>query len=136
MNKKIGEVPPPSPGFTAVTLTLPEVVIRDAGTQAINWPLLMNEVESDVAFHTTKEVGTKFTPFTINSKAGPPAVAAGGEMELIVGSELFSPVMVKSTAGEEAPEVGITATLEKPADAIRAPLIWVVSFEALTNVVT
>lgn len=132
-------MPPPGAGLKTVMLTLPDAVISDAGTQATNWLLLTNEVTSDVAFHITEEVWEKFEPFMTNSKAGPPAFAETGETgEVIasIGARLLGPVMVKSTTGDEAPEVGITATLPKPGEAISAPLIWVVSFEALKNAVT
>lgn len=103
---------------------MPVEVISEAGTQATNWVLLTNEVTSDVAFHITEEVWEKFEPFMINSKAGPPALAetgVTGEVTASVGTRLLGPVMVKSSAGDEAPELGMTATLAKPGVTILAP---------------
>jgi hypothetical protein len=141
VKRRVCEVPPPGMGLKTVTLTLPEEAIRDAGTQATNWSPLMKEVARGVLFHTTQEEScskfepfkvqgrrTKFEPFMINSKAGPPAFAEVGKMEVIVGRRLLAPVTVKSTEGDEGPEVGKTATEIKPPGApMSAPLTCPVS---------
>ena len=59
--------------MAAVTLVLPTNVV----------------VRAD-PFQSTTEPETKFEPFTVRVKAGPPAVALLGEIELIAGTGLLT----------------------------------------------
>jgi hypothetical protein len=49
----------PAPGFKTVTVAVPAVATREAGTSAVNWLLGPNVVASAAPFHWTTEPGTK-----------------------------------------------------------------------------
>jgi len=75
----------PPPGLVTVTLKLPAVAISEAGIAAVSCVALTNVVATAVPLKLTVEPLTKFVPFTVKMKAGPPAMALVGEMVVIVG---------------------------------------------------
>jgi hypothetical protein len=88
-------------------------------------------------FHRTFDVAMKLLPVTVRVKAGPPAVAELGKMEVRVGTGLLAALMVNVFA-EEVPPPGVgltTVTLAVPADAMSVAGIAAVSCEAETYVV-
>jgi hypothetical protein len=82
-------VPPPGGAFTTVTEAVPAVWMSAAEMEAISLVLLTNVVVRADPFQFTTEPETKFEPFTVRVKAGPPAVALLGEIELIAGTGLL-----------------------------------------------
>jgi len=56
-----------------------------AGIVAVSCLLLTNDVVTDVPFHTTTELLSKFLPFTVRTKPLPPTVALLGESEATDG---------------------------------------------------
>jgi hypothetical protein len=88
------DVPPPGPGFVTVIEAVPGVTMKEAGTAAVSCVEETNVVASDVAFHLTVDVETKFVPFTVNVKPTLPAVTQLGLIDVVVGAGLL---MVKVT---------------------------------------
>ena len=82
-------MPPPGGAFTTVTEAVPAVAMSAAEMEAISLILLENVVVRADPFQFTTEPETKFEPFTVSVKAGPPAVALLGEIELIAGTGLL-----------------------------------------------
>ena len=78
------------PGFTTVTLAVPAVAIRLAGTAAVSWLVLTNVGVSAVAPHCTFAPETKFVPLTVSVNATPPAVAEDEFRLVIVGGGGFT----------------------------------------------
>jgi hypothetical protein len=135
------DVPPPGVGFTTVTVAVPAVAMRLAGTEAVNFVPLTYVVRSTSVtlsnvptVHRTVEVETKFVPVTVRVKAAPPAVALGGESEVAVGNGLL---MVKVRALDVPPPgVGFfTVTVAVPAVAMRLAGTEAVNFVPVTYVV-
>jgi hypothetical protein len=83
-------VPPPGGAFTTVTEAVPGVAMSAAEMEAVSLVLLKNVVLRADPFQSTTEPETKFEPFTVSVKAGPPAVALLGEIELIAGTGLLT----------------------------------------------
>ena len=67
----------PAP-FWTLTLALPVVAIRLAGTAAVNWALVTKVVLSGDPFHKTMALFRNPVPFATRVKVGPPTVAAFG----------------------------------------------------------
>ena len=82
------DVPPPGRAFTTVTEAVPAVLISDEGTVAVTRVLLTKVVVKAELFQCTFELETKCDPLMVSVKAGPPAVALLGEIELIAGTGL------------------------------------------------
>jgi hypothetical protein len=85
-----------------------------------------NVVTSEVAFHFTVDVGTKFVPFTVKVSCAPPAVAQIGLIELVVGVGL----LIVNVCGFDVPPPGggfTTVTEAMPAFATRAAVTVAVS---------
>jgi hypothetical protein len=82
----------------------------------------------------TTEVETKFDPVTTREKAGPPAVALVGEMEVVAGTGL---VTLKLTAVEVPPPGAgfVTVTGKEPAVAMSVAVMDAVMAVELMNVV-
>ena|ERR1700731_3773048 len=83
------DVPPPGVAFTTVTEAVPCVAMSAMEMEAVSFVLLANVVVRADPFQSTTEPETKFEPFTVSVKAGPPAVALLGEIELIAGTGLL-----------------------------------------------
>ncbi len=75
-----------TPPEITVMLAVPAVLIRFAGTEAVNWVALPNVVIRDEPFHCTAAPRPNPLPFTVKVKAGWPAITAVGLSELIVGN--------------------------------------------------
>ena len=95
------DVAPHGAGFTTVIVAVPVVAMLLAGTVAVSCVEETNVVVSGAPFQFTVEVETKFVPFTVNVKSGPPAPTQLGLIELIVGV----PLIVNVTAFDVAPQV-------------------------------
>ena len=83
-------MPPPGGAFTTVTEAVPGVTMSRAEMEAVSFVLLANVVVRGDPFQFTTEPETKLEPFTVRVKAGPPAVALLGEIELIAGTGLLT----------------------------------------------
>ena len=73
-------------------LAVPAVVIRAAGTTAVNWVALTNVVASGAALKFTTEVGVKFAPAAVIVVSAAPASAPAGVMELSTTAGAVTPV--------------------------------------------
>src|ERR1700730_4570472 len=96
--------------------------------------LLTKVVVKTEVFQCTFELETKFEPLTVSVKAGPPAVALLGEIELIAGTGL----LMVNVLGADVPPPGpgfVTVTLIVRAVAMSAAEIAAVSWWLLENVV-
>jgi hypothetical protein len=120
-----GEVPAES--FT-VTLAVPAVAIRLAGTAAVNCVALTNVVVNAVLPHCTVAPEIKFAPFTVRANAAPPAVADEGERLVIVGGAW----LIVNVAPVDVPPELVTVTVAEPAVAIRLAGTSAVSCVELT----
>jgi hypothetical protein len=107
------------------------VAIRLAGTAAVSWLALTNDVVSAVAPHVAVAPETKFVPLIVRVKAAPPAGAELGLKLVMVGGR----GLMVNVAPAEVPRVVVTVTLAVPAVAMRLAGAAAVSFVALTNVV-
>src|SRR5215472_5072866 len=76
----------PVVGLNTVTWATPALATSEAGIAAVNWVLLRNDVGRPLPFHCTCEAALKFVPVRLSVKAGLPAVAVLGTMELMVGA--------------------------------------------------
>jgi hypothetical protein len=98
-----------APQLTTVTDAVPAVAIKAAGTVAVSCVEETNVVVSAVAFQFTIEVATKFVPFTVNVKPGPPGATQVGSMVVMDGVA----VIVKITAFDVPPQgPGVTTVME------------------------
>ena len=89
-----------APQLTTVTDAVPAVAIREAGTVAVSCVDETNVVVSAVPFQFTVEVETKFVPFTVNVKSGPPGARQVGLMVVMDGVAMI----VKITAFDVPPQ--------------------------------
>jgi hypothetical protein len=71
--------PPPGAGFVTCTDAVPAVAMSVAGTEAVNCVALTNVAVRLPPLQLTTAPDTKFDPFTVSVKAGPPTVALLGE---------------------------------------------------------
>ena len=119
-----------TPFSTTVTVTVPGEAMRFAGTWAVNWLEFTKVVVSAVLFHWTIAPERKPVPFTVRTKAGPPAVAAGGLRELITG-----PVTMVNVAAADVTPFSATVTEALPGVLMRLAATVAVNWVALTKVV-
>ena|SRR3989344_6574712 len=84
------EVPPPGPGFVTVTLKEPELLISDAGMNAVSCVEEMKVVDLADPLKLTLDPELKLLPFTVNVNAPLPAVIDDGLIELTVGFTLYT----------------------------------------------
>ena len=96
------------PGLTTVTLALPGLAIKLAGTAALNCVALTYVVGNAEPFHWTAAAATNPEPFTVNVNAGPPA---GVEFGLKLLTTAAGEVIVTLTELEDAPPGLTTLTL-------------------------
>jgi hypothetical protein len=68
--------------------------MRLAGTDAVNWVVLMNVVVSTVPFQCTTEPDENPVPFTVRVNPAAPAVAVFGLMALMTGGAVTVNVTV------------------------------------------
>jgi hypothetical protein len=95
------------PGLTTVTLALPGLAVKLAGTVALNCAPPRNVVTNGAPFHCTTEPATKPEPLTVSVNAGPPAGDEVGFKLVTVGPDV---VIEKLTELEDAPP-GLTTTM-------------------------
>jgi hypothetical protein len=129
------DVPPPGPRFVTVTLIVPAVAMSAAEIAAVSWVRLEKVVVRAAPFQLTTEVVTKPEPFTVSVKAGWPAVALAGEIEVTVGLGL----LIVNVIEFDAPPPGggfVTITGTVPPVARSVAGIWAVTLMLLTKVVT
>ena len=81
------EVPPPGVGLNTVTLAVPAMAMSEARIEAVSWVEETYVVVRSAPFQRTTELETKFVPFTVSVKAGPPAVAELGLRLVVVGTK-------------------------------------------------
>ena len=111
------EVPPPGAELITVIEAVPAVAISDDGTVAVNWVDEAYVVTRAEPLKSTVDEATKLVPLTVSVNKDPPAKVVVGEIEVIVGTELF----IVKVCGEEVPPPGAdvtTVTEEVPAVAI------------------
>ena len=108
-------MPPPGGAFTTVTEAVPAVAMSAAEMEAVTLVLLANVVVRADPFQSTTEPETKFEPFTVRVKAGPPAVALLGEIELIAGTGLLT---VNVIAFDVPPPGGAFTTVTETVPAV------------------
>jgi hypothetical protein len=96
--------------------------------------LLTKVVVKVEVFQCTLEPETKFDPLTVSVKAGPPALALLGEIELIAGTGLLTVNVFAADVPPPGPGF-VTVTMILPAVAISAAEIAAVSWWLLENVV-
>jgi hypothetical protein len=101
--------------LTTVTEAAPCVAISVAEMEAVTFVLLENVVVRGDPFQFTTEPVTKFDPFTVSVKAGPPCVALLGESELIAGTGLL---MVKVIAFDVPPPGAAFTTVTEAVPAV------------------
>ena len=91
------EVPPPGPGLTTVTWSVPGAARSSAEMAAVSCELVTYVVVRAKPFHCTTEPAMKLLPLTVRVKIAPPAVA-------LLGTRLVSKrgesVMVKVAVTE------------------------------------
>ncbi len=56
----------------------------------VTWPSLRKIVARPAPFHTITDWGAKPLPFTVKVKPGSPALAVGGERDVMLGEGLFT----------------------------------------------
>lgn len=101
VNVAPGDVPI---AVVTVTLAVPGVAIRLAGTAAVSWLTLMNVVVSAGPFHFAFAPEPKLVPLIVRVKAAPPAVAELGLRLVIVGGGRF----MVNVAPADVPPVVVT----------------------------
>src|ERR1035441_9558526 len=122
-----------APSPATVTLAVPAVAMRAAGTLAVNWEALTNVVASGAPFHCTLELAVKPAPVTVRVKAAPPGAAALG---LRLAREAAGVVEMDSTSSLEETGPSLkTLILALPGAAIKAADTSAVTCVALTRVV-
>ena len=129
------DVPPPGPGFVTVTLIVAPVAMSVAGIEAVSVALLEKVVVRGAPFQFTTEVARKPEPFTVSVKAGSPAVALAGTMEVTIGFGF----LIVNVSEFDAPPPGpglVTITGTVPASTRSVAGIWAVTLTLLTKVVT
>jgi hypothetical protein len=105
------------PAVVTVTLAVPAVAIRLAGTAAVSWVALTKVVVSPAPFQFTVAPETKFVPVTVRVKAPPPAVAELGLRLVMVGSATPVPVRLAVCGLPVALSVMVTEAVRAPEDA-------------------
>src|SRR5438105_4311334 len=77
-------------GFATMTSALPAAAISEAAIEAVSCVALTNVVVRALPFQRTTEPLTKLPPFTVNVKAGLPAVALLGDSDVKLGGTPFA----------------------------------------------
>ena len=72
-------------GFITATVAAPAPAISLGVIVAVSCVLLKNVVVCGLSFQFTIAPDTKFVPFTVSEKPGPPASALCGESEVMLG---------------------------------------------------
>jgi hypothetical protein len=126
----LADVTPPS---TTVMVAFPAVMMKLAGTVAINCVELTKVVGNCEPFICTVAPGANPVPLTVKAKDGCPADTLGGLSELIVGGAV-EPFTVKLTLLEPRP-FATTIMGNVPGAAIRFAGTNAVNWVGLTNVV-
>jgi len=121
----------PSPA--TVTLAVPAVAMRAAGTRAVNCPAPMNVVSSRVPFHCTMELTVKAAPVTVRVKAAPPGAAELG-LRLVREAAVVEEIESTSSPEKTGPSLK-TLILAVPEAAINVADTSAVNCVALTRVV-
>jgi len=113
------DVPPPGAGLVTVTLKVPAVAMSEATMAAVSCVTLTNVVARALPLKLTVEPLTKFVPFTVKVKVGPPAMALAGEMLVIVGGGKQD--LGGNTASDGIPKVPVEKG--EPGTGLRAQLL-------------
>src|SRR5450432_2999721 len=79
-----------APGVETLTLAVPPVAGKLAGTVAVSCAPLSSAVASGAPFHSTVEVRRKLAPSMVRVKAGPPAGADAGVRFKMAGTGVFT----------------------------------------------
>jgi len=126
-------VPPPGAGFVTVTLSGPAAARSAVVIAAVNSVELTKVAVGATVPNFTVEPLTKFVPVNVRVKAAPPTVALVGEIELRVGTTLFT---VKSKAPFVPPAGAglLTTTGRLPAVAISGAVTDIVTCVEETGV--
>lgn len=100
------EVPPAGAGFVTVTADVPTEAMLEAGMAAVNCDVLTNVAVVATPPKLTIDDAMKFVPLIVRVKAGPPATAVFGDMEVIVrdgfGGCAFEPLPPQLTSPDTA----------------------------------
>jgi hypothetical protein len=94
--REVADVPPPGEEVKTVTVAVPGVAIRAAGTCVVIWLTLRKFVTSGVPFHSTAEPGEKLLPITVRVNAVSPACSVVGDIDFNDG---FGKLICCSQAG-------------------------------------
>jgi hypothetical protein len=94
--------------LVTLTVAVPAVATRDAGTEAASVEGDMYDVPSTVPFHRTAAPETKPPPLTARVKEGAPAVADEGLRPTMVGAEFATG---SGSALDLGPDGSATATV-------------------------
>ena len=84
------EEPPPGLGLLTVTLTVWADAISLAEIEAVSLVAPMKFVARSDPFHSIVEFETKFEPFTVSVKPGPPAVTDFGLSPVMAGTGFWT----------------------------------------------
>jgi hypothetical protein len=93
---EVADVPPPGEGVKTVTVAVPGVAIRAAGTCVVASLVLRKFVTSGVPFHSTAPPGEKLLPITVRVNAVSPACFVVGDIDF---SDGFGKLICCSQAG-------------------------------------
>ena len=118
------------PEAVTVTVALPAVAIRFAGTTAVSCAALTYVLANAVVPHCTVALGSKFVPLMVKVNWPPPAGVEEGERLVIVGAGRAGEIV--NVAPGDVPLVSVTVTFAVPAVAIRLAGTAAVSCVALT----
>jgi hypothetical protein len=107
------EVPPPGAGVTTTTGNVPVAATSAAGIVAASCVDEANVVVASTPLKLTTESATKFVPFTVSVKSGPPAAVEVGVKEVVVGTGFVVAVTVNVCALEVPPPgVGFVTVID------------------------
>lgn len=96
--REVADVPPPGEGVKTVTVAVPGVAIRAAGTCVVASLVLRKFVTSGVPFHSTAPPGEKLLPITVRVNAVSPAFFVVGDIDF---SDGFGKLICCSQAGSK-----------------------------------
>jgi hypothetical protein len=82
-----GAVPRVVPPATTLTIAVPALAIRPAGTVAVSSVALTTVVFNAVPFHCTTAPATNPVPFTVRGNPAPPALAVDGLSDVMDGPD-------------------------------------------------
>ena len=119
------EGPPPGPGLTTATFSVPATEMSSAEICAVTCWAFTNVVCRALPFHCTDEPDIKFEPSTLNVNADPPRVAVLGEIFEMAGTGLDTgeppPPQPKLPTTSMASEI-ISARIARRVRSIENPL--------------